>query len=108
MPQVKEEKIYFSHAEILEALDNFNQLYKSNKIKEKIDYQIWKKFKSCIYGINVEHCYSLSNEEILIFFEVKKDKIGNLFTEDKEFCSFDIYNSEFGMFFANNYYNKHI
>ena len=107
MPQVKEEKIYFSHAEILEALDNFNQLYKSNKIKEKIDYQIWKKFKSCIYGINIEHCYSLSNEEILIFFEVKKDKIGNLFTEDKEFCSFDIYNSEFGMFFANNYYNKH-
>ena len=107
MPQLKAEKVYFSHAEILEALDNFNQLYKSNKIKEKIDYQIWKKFKSCIYGINVEHCYSMSNEELLIFFEVKKDKIGNLFTEDKEFCSFDIYNSEFGMFFANNYYNKH-
>ena len=107
MPQVEAEKIYFSHAEILEALDNFNQLYKSNKIKEKIDYQIWKKLKSCIYGINVEHCYSMSNEELLIFFEVKKDKIGNLFTEDKEFCSFDIYNSEFGIFFATNHYYKH-
>ena len=107
MPRVEAEKIYFSHAEILEALDNFNQLYKSNKIKEKIDYQIWKKLKSCVYGINVEYCYSISNEELLIFFEVKKDKIGNLFTEDKEFCSFDIYNSEFGIFFATNYYYKH-
>lgn len=109
MPQIKAEKIYFSHAEILEALNNFNKLYKSNKIKEKIDYQIWKKLKSCIYGINVEYCYSLSNEELLKFFEVKvtEDSYGNLFDEDTEFCSFDIYNSEFGMFFATNYYYKH-
>ena len=107
MPQIKAEKIYFSHAEILEALDNFNQLYKSNKIKEKIDYQIWKKLKSCVYGINVEYCYSLSNEELLMFFEVMKDKNGNLIDEDTEFCSFDVYNSEFGTFFSNNYYDKH-
>ena len=65
MPQIKAEKIYFSHAKILAALNNFNQLYKSNKVKQKIDYQIWKKLKSCVYGINVEHCYSLSNEELL-------------------------------------------
>ena len=107
MPQIKAEKIYFSHAEILEALNNFNQLYKSDKIKQKIDYQIWKKLKSCIYGVNVEYCYSLSNEELLMFFEVTKDKNGNLFDEDTEFCSFDIYNSEFGIFFATNYYYKH-
>lgn len=107
MPQIEAEKIYFSHAEILEALNNFNQLYKSNKIKEKIDYQIWRKLKSCIYGINVEYCYSLSNEELLMFFEVAKDKNGNLFDKDTEFCSFDIYNSEFGVFFATNYYYKH-
>lgn len=107
MSQIEAEKIYFSHAEILEALDNFNQLYKSNKIKEKIDYQIWKKLKSCIYGINVEYCYSLSNEELLMFFEITKDKNGNLFERDTEFCSFDIYNSEFGLFFATNYYYKH-
>ena len=107
MPQIEAEKIYFSHAEILEALNNFNQLYRSNKIKEKIDYQIWKKLKSCIYGINVEYCYSLSNEELLMFFEVTKDNNGNLLDEDTEFCSFDIYNSEFGVFFATNYYYKH-
>ena len=107
MPQIKAEKIYFSYAEILEALDNFNQLYKSNKIKEKIDYQIWKKLKSCVYGINVECCHSLINEELLMFFEVTKDKNGNLLDKDTAFCSFDIYNSEFGMFFANNYYDKH-
>ena len=107
MPQIKAEKIYFSHAEILDALNNFNQLYKSNKNKKKIDYQIWKKLKSCIYGINVEYYYSLSNEELLMFFEVTKDKNGNLFDEDTEFCSFDIYNSEFGVFFATNYYYKH-
>lgn len=107
MPQIEAEKIYFSHAEILEALNNFNQLYKSDKVKQKIDYQIWKKLKSCIYGINVEYCYSLSNEELLMFFEVAKDKNGNLFDKDTEFCSFDIYNSEFGVFFATNYYYKH-
>ena len=107
MPQIKAEKIYFSYAEILEALDNFNQLYKSNKIKEKIDYQIWKKLKSCIWGINVEYCYSLSNEELLMFFEVVRDKNGYLVNADTEICSFDVYNSEFGTFFANNYYDKH-
>ena len=41
MSQIEAEKIYFSHAEILEALNNFNQLYKSDKVKQKIDYQIW-------------------------------------------------------------------
>ena len=107
MPLIKAEKIYFSYAEILEALDNFNQLYKSNKIKEKIDYQIWKKLKSCVYGINVECCHSLINEELLMFFEVTKDKNGNLLDKDTAFCSFDVYNSEFGTFFANNYYDKH-
>ena len=107
MSQIEAEKIYFSHAEILEALNNFNQLYRLNKIKEKIDYQIWKKLKSCIYGINVEYCYSLSNEELLMFFEVTKDNNGNLLDEDTEFCSFDIYDSEFGVFFATNYYYKH-
>ena len=107
MPQIKAEKIYFSHAEILAALNNFNQLYKSNKVKQKIDYQIWKKLKSCAYGINVEYCYSLSNEELLMFFEVIKDKNGNLVNTGIEICSFDIYNSEFGIFFATNYYYKH-
>lgn len=108
MPQIEAEKIYFSHAEILEALNNFNQLYKSNKVKQKIDYQIWKKLKSCIYGIGVEYCYSLSNEELLMFFEVIKDKNGNLWCDTgTEICSFDIYNSDFGIFFATNYYYKH-
>lgn len=107
MSQIEAEKIYFSHAEISEALNNFNQLYKSDKVKQKIDYQIWKKLKSCVYGINIEYCYSLSNEELLMFFEVIKDKNGNLVSADTEICSFDIYNSEFGIFFATNYYYKH-
>ena len=117
MSPVNKTEIYFSHEEICDALNNFNKEYKDGNIKEKIDYRIWQKLKKSIYGITVvENSFDDDAQEVLNFFEVKRKHTicadgaeeAKYFTELSNWiCDFDIYGSEFGWFFYNNYFLKH-
>ena len=117
MSRVNKTEIYFSYEEICDALNNFNKEYKDGNIKEKIDYRIWQKLKKSIYGITVvENGFDDENQEVLNFFEVKRKhnicadgaEETKYFTELSNWiCDFDIYGSEFGWFFYNNYFLKH-
>ena len=117
MSRVNKTEIYFSYEEICDALNNFNKEYKDGNIKEKIDYRIWQKLKKSIYGITVvENGFDDENQEVLNFFEVKRKhnicadgaEKTKYFTELSNWiCDFDIYGSEFGWFFYNNYFLKH-
>ena len=117
MSRVNKTEIYFSYEEICDALNNFNKEYKDGNIKEKIDYRIWQKLKKSIYGITVvENSFDDEDQEVLNFFEVKRKHTicadgaekAKYFTELSNWiCDFDIYGSEFGWFFYNNYFLKH-
>lgn len=117
MSRVNKTEIYFSYEEICDALNNFNKEYKDGNIKEKIDYRIWQKLKKSIYGITVvENSFDDEEQEVLNFFEVKRKHTicadgaeeAKYFTELSNWiCDFDIYGSEFGWFFYNNYFLKH-
>ena len=116
MSRVNGTEIYFSHNEICDALKNFNKEYKDGNIKEKIDYRIWQKLKKSIYGVTVENSFDKEGREVLDFFEVQRRHIlhsdgteeTKYFTELSDWIgAFDIYNSEFGWFFYDNYFWKH-
>lgn len=109
-------EIYFSHEEICDALKNFNKEYKDGNIKEKIEYQLWQKLKKSIYGVTVENSFDGEGREVLDFFEVQRKHITRFdgteetkyFTELSDWIgAFDIYGSEFGWFFYDNYFLKH-
>ena len=116
MSRVNGTEIYFSHEEICDALKNFNKEYKDGNIKEKIDYRLWQKLKKSIYGVTVENSFDREGREVLDFFEVQRKHIirsdgteeTKYFTELSDWIgAFDIYNSEFGWFFYDNYFLKH-
>lgn len=116
MSRVNGTEIYFSHNEICDALKNFNKEYKDGNIKEKIDYRLWQKLKKSIYGVTVENSFDKEGREVLDFFEVQRKHITRsdgteetkYFTELSDWIgAFDIYNSEFGWFFYDNYFLKH-
>lgn len=116
MSRVNGTEIYFSHGEICDALKNFNKEYKDGYIKEKIEYRLWQKFKKSIYGVTVENNFNEDGREVLDFFEVQRKHITcsdeteetKYFTESSNWIgAFDIYNSEFGWFFYDNYFLKH-
>ena len=116
MSRVNGTEIYFSHEEICDALKNFNKEYKDGNIKEKIEYRLWQKLKKSIYGITVENSFDKEGREVLDFFEVQRKHIvrsdgteeTKYFTELSDWIgAFDIYNSEFGWFFYDNYFLKH-
>lgn len=116
MSRVNGTEIYFSHEEICDALKNFNKEYKDGNIKEKIEYRLWQKFKKSIYGITVENSFDKEGREVLDFFEVQRRHIvrsdgteeTKYFTELSDWIgAFDIYGSEFGWFFYDNYFLKH-
>lgn len=116
MSRVNGTEIYFSHDEICDALKNFNKEYRDGNIKEKIDYRLWQKFKKSIYGITVENSFDKRGREVLDFFEVqRKHIIRSDGTEETKYSAelsdwigaFDIYNSEFGWFFYDNYFLNH-
>lgn len=116
MPRVNETEIYFSHEEICDALKNFNKEYKDGNIKEKIEYRLWQKLKKSIYGVTVENSFDREGREVLDFFEVQRRHLvcsdgtekTKYFTELSDWIgAFDIYGSEFGWFFYDNYFLKH-
>ena len=116
MSRVNGTEIYFSHEEICDALKNFNKEYKDGNIKEKIDYRLWQKLKKSIYGVIVENSFDKEGREVLDFFEMqRKHIIHSDGTEETKYCAelsdwigaFDIYGSEFGWFFYDNYFLKH-
>lgn len=116
MSRVNGTEIYFSHEEICDALKNFNKEYKDGNIKQKIDYRLWQKLKKSIYGVTVENSFDKEGQEVLDFFEVQRKHIvrsdgteeTKYFTELSDWIgAFDIYNSEFGWFFYDNYFLKH-
>lgn len=116
MSRVNGTEIYFSHEEICDALKNFNKEYKDGNIKEKIDYRLWQKLKKSIYGVTVENSFDGEGREVLDFFEVQRRHITRsdgteetkYFTELSDWIgAFDIYDSEFGWFFYENYFLKH-
>ena len=116
MSRINGTEIYFSHEEICDALKNFNKEYKDGNIKEKIDYRLWQKLKKSIYGITVENSFDREGREVLDFFEVQRKHITRsdgteetkYFTELSDWIgAFDIYGSEFGWFFYDNYFLKH-
>lgn len=116
MSRVNGTEIYFSHEEICDALKNFNKEYKDGNIKQKIDYRLWQKLKKSIYGVTVENSFDGEGREVLDFFEVQRKHITRsdgteetkYFTELSDWIgAFDIYGSEFGWFFYDNYFLKH-
>ena len=116
MSRVNGTEIYFSHDEICDALKNFNKEYRDGNIKEKIDYRLWQKIKKSIYGITVENSFDKRGREVLDFFEVqRKHIIRSDGIEETKYSAelsdwigaFDIYNSEFGWFFYDNYFLNH-
>ena len=116
MSRVNGTEIYFSHEEICDALKNFNKEYKDGNIKEKIEYRLWQKLKKSIYGVTVENSFDGEGREVLDFFEVQRKHIvrsdgteeTKYFTELSDWIgAFDIYGSEFGWFFYDNYFLKH-
>ena len=116
MSRVNGTEIYFSHEEICDALKNFNKEYKDGNIKEKIEYRLWQKLKKSIYGVTVENSFDGEGREVLDFFEVQRKHITRsdgteetkYFTELSDWIgAFDIYGSEFGWFFYDNYFLKH-
>ena len=117
MSRVNGTEIYFSHEEICDALKNFNKEYKDGNIKEKIEYRLWQKFKKSIYGVTVENNFDENGREVLNFFEVQRKHITcsdgteetKYFTKLSDYWigAFDIYDSEFGWFFYDNYFLKH-
>ena len=116
MSRVNGTEIYFSHEEICDALKNFNKEYKDGNIKQKIEYRLWQKLKKSIYGVTVENSFDGEGREVLDFFEVQRKHITRsdgteetkYFTELSDWIgAFDIYGSEFGWFFYDNYFLKH-
>ena len=116
MSRVNGTEIYFSHEEICDALKNFNKEYKDGNIKQKIEYRLWQKLKKSIYGVTVENSFDKEGREVLDFFEVQRKHIvrsdgteeTKYFTELSDWIgAFDIYGSEFGWFFYDNYFLKH-
>jgi hypothetical protein len=116
MSRVNGTEIYFSHEEICDALKNFNKEYKDGNIKEKIEYRLWQKLKKSVYGVTVENSFDREGREVLDFFEVQRKHITRsdgteetkYFTELSDWIgAFDIYGSEFGWFFYDNYFLKH-
>lgn len=116
MSRVNGTEIYFSHEEICDALKNFNKKYKDGNVKEKIEYRLWQKLKKSIYGVTVENSFNKAGREVLDFFEVQRKHIirsdgteeTKYFTELSDWIGdFDIYDSEFGWFFYDNYFLKH-
>lgn len=116
MSRVNGTEIYFSHEEICDALNNFNKEYKDGNIKHKIEYRLWQKLKKSIYGVTVENSFDGEGREVLDFFEVQRKHITRsdgteetkYFTELSDWIgAFDIYSSEFGWFFYDNYFLKH-
>lgn len=116
MSRINGTEIYFSHEEICDALKNFNKEYKDGNIKQKIEYRLWQKLKKSIYGVTVENSFDGEGREVLDFFEVQRKHITRsdgteetkYFTELSDWIgAFDIYDSEFGWFFYDNYFLKH-
>lgn len=114
----KNKNLYFTYAEIEEALDNYQELYRNKQVKEKIPYFQWKELKNAIRGVVVDECYTASNGWIktLKFYKVGKydsfiDLEGELHLTNTSSMyligEFIEGKDEFYHFFYHNYLTKH-
>ena len=100
------DKIYFSNAEMVEILKHYSDEHRKGKV-EKIDYKVWRKLKHSEYGVIVK--LQLHGRK-LAFYE---SPISHL-TRNPAPCAlggsiaeFEVFDSNFGSFFYDNYYRNH-
>jgi hypothetical protein len=114
-PDSKNRNLYFTYDEIEEALENYQELYRNKKIKEKIPYFQWKELKNSTRGVVVDETYTNSEKwtKTLKFYKVGKyellEFIGEFVEGKDEFYHFFYHNyliNNFNYSFANEYINK--
>lgn len=102
MPIIKPISFYYTQNDMVNILDNFANEFKKGKVKEKLSYTIWRKLKSCVYGVLVEEKLDCVGRETLEIFE--SDQYGN---KADLIVMLYVYGDSFGEFFYEHYFLQH-